>query len=105
MKPEEIAVIMLATQGGRLSPALYGIPVDRVEEFLQHPGTEGSIRGSKWFLCYTTLADYVSDVKDKYFYYRKDSGKHDQILNDMLIYKYDVEELASIIGRTLKEKK
>lgn len=96
---ENIAVIMMATMGGRMSPALYGVPLDRVEEFLEQPETEGVIRGSKWFLCYTTLTDYIKDFNREYVLYRDDTGRQDACLDRLGIPKIPITELIEKMGR------
>ena len=105
MDLNNIALIMMASRGGRLSPALYGIPLDRVEEFLERSETQGFIRGSHWFLCYTTPQDYVANITDGNVYYIPDTGAQDALLEFMGIPKYDVKEIIKAMGCTPINKK
>ena len=98
MDLNKIALIMMATKAGRMSPALYGIPLDRVEEFLERPETEGFMRGSHWMLCYTTPQDYVKDITDGKCYYIPDTGAQDALLDFMGIPKYDIKEIIKEMG-------
>lgn len=105
MDLDNIALIMMATRGGRMSPALYGIPLDRVEEFLERPETEGFMRGSHWFLCYTTPQDYMRDITDGKVRYIPDTGAQDALLEFMGIPKYDAKEIIKAMGYAPVNKK
>lgn len=104
MKASEIALIMMASFGGRMSPVLYAIPYKDVERFLSHPDTRGVTRGSQWALFFTTLDSYCEDVSGNLIYCRKDTNKQDELLNFLGIDKIPLSECAKIVERKLEYK-
>lgn len=101
---DDIAVIMMASIGGGCSPALYGIDIRRVEEFLEHPDTRGVTRGSRWMLVYTDLTSYVNSFKSGTLKLRKDTGKQDEILRFLNIDKIKLDEILKTLGRKVEYK-
>lgn len=105
MDLDKIALIHMATMHGKMSPALYGIPLDRVEEFLEQPETSGMGRGGPWFLCFNTIDSYLEAFKNvKYVQYIEDTGRQDDVLDRLNIPKYEIKEIIEAMGKIPKLK-
>ena len=101
---DEIAVIMMASKSGGWSPALYGIDISRVEEFLEHPDTSGVTRGNQWMLVYTDLTSYINDFHSGTLKLRKDTGAQDELLSFLNINKIKLDEILEALGRKIQYK-
>ena len=101
---DNIAVIMMATMSRGCAPALYGIDMSRVEEFLEHPDTTGVIRGSRWMLVFTDLTSYVQDFKSGTIKLKKDTGAQDDLLRFLNIDKIKLDEIIKALGRKIEYK-
>ena len=101
---DKIAVIMMASMGRGCAPALYGIDISRVEEFLEHPDTSGVIRGSRWMLVYTDLTSYIQSFHSGTLKLRKDTGAQDELLRYLNIDKIKLDEILKALGRKIQYK-
>ena len=101
---DDIAVIMLATMSGGCSPAIFGIDMSRVEEFLEHPDTRGVTRGSRWMLVFTDLTSYVQSFHSGTLKLKKDSGAQDELLRHLNVDKIKLDEILKALGRKIKYK-
>lgn len=101
---DDIAVIMMATKSGGCSPALYGIEISRVEEFLERPETSGFMRGQPWMLVYTDLTSYINDFASGTLKFRKDTGLQDELLRYLNIDKIKLDEIIEALGRKIQYK-
>ena len=101
---DDIAVIMMASMSGGCAPALYGIDIRRVEEFLEHPDTSGVTRGSRWMLVYTDLTSYIQSFHSGTLKLRKDTGAQDDLLRYLNIDKIKLDEILKALGRKIEYK-
>ena len=101
---DDIAVIMLASMSGGCSPAIYGIDISRVEEFLERPETSGFMRGSRWMLVYTDLTSYINDFHSGTLKLKKDTGAQDDLLSFLNINKIKLDEILEALGRKIQYK-
>ena len=101
---DNIAVIMMASKSSGCAPALYGIDISRVEEFLEHPDTSGVTRGSQWMLVYTDLTSYIQSFHSGTLKLRKDTGAQDDLLSFLNINKIKLDEIIKALGRKVEYK-